>query len=95
MRTVDPDTGRLDKYQPNNIYRRQDLPPVYMLDGGVIAVTRQSLANVDPDNPHAFLGSDHRAVVTPEGAVVDIDAATDLHVAEATLKHSPLKHKVA
>jgi len=73
-------------YQDNQVYRRQDLPPVYMLDGGVIAVTRHSLFNPSDDGPHGFLGKDRRAVVNEPGAVVDIDSAVDLRVAEALLQ---------
>lgn len=73
----------LDHYAPNDVYRRQDLPPVYQLDGGVIAVTRRSLFTVDDGQPHAFLGSDRRAVVTQQGQVVDIDTELDLDIAQA------------
>lgn len=76
----------LEQYQPNNVYRRQDLPPVYMLDGGIIAVTRKSLFNVKPSEPHAFLGSDRRAIVTGDGQVVDIDALADFHLAKVVMK---------
>lgn len=73
-------------YHPNRIYRRQDLPPVYALDGGVIAVTRDSLYTVTPGEPHAFLGTDRRAVVCEhEGEVIDVDSAIDLKLAEAVL----------
>lgn len=85
MKTVDTATGTLGMYVENNIYRRQELPPVYMLDGGVIAVTRQSLNTVVEGEPHAFLGNDRRAVVTQPGDVVDIDVAADFKVAEAAL----------
>lgn len=87
MKTVgnDADGGELGMYVENNIYRRQELPPVYMLDGGVIAVTRDALMTVAENQPHAFLGRDRRAVITHEGQVVDIDSATDLRVAEALL----------
>ena len=74
------------QHTPNQVYRRQDLPPLYELDGGVIAVTREALFTVDPEAPHAFLGIDRRAVVTRPGEVVDIDEAIDLTVAEAILK---------
>ncbi|QDU35431.1 CMP-N,N'-diacetyllegionaminic acid synthase [Poriferisphaera corsica] len=84
MKRVDDDS-RLLMYQDNNIYRRQDLPPVYMLDGGVIALTRQSLQTTSPDQPHAFLGSDRRAIITQPHDVVDIDTAIDLKIAEAIL----------
>lgn len=73
-------------YEDNAVYRRQELPPVYMLDGGIIAVTRASLMKIVPGQPHAFLGSDRRAVVTQEGEVVDIDTPADLQLAELVLK---------
>jgi CMP-N-acetylneuraminic acid synthetase len=72
----------------HNTFRRQDLPPAYVPDGGVCAVTRRSLfrqiAGV-PAGPHAFLGRDRRAVITGEGAVIDIDSPIDLLVANAIL----------
>lgn len=77
----------LQMYEPNRIYRRQDLPPVYMLDAGVLAVTWPSLFTVDPNEPHAFLGQDRRAVITQPGDVVDIDNEIDLLFAETLLKH--------
>lgn len=77
---------QLQNYQENSIYRRQDLPPVYMLDGGIIAVTRASLFTLVEGQPHAFLGKDRRAVVTQPGEVVDVDSAIDLAVAEAMLR---------
>src|SRR5690606_7790227 len=76
----------LEPYQPNEIYRRQDLPPVYMLNGGVNAVTRQSLFNVDPAHPHACLGTDRRAITTAPSDVVDVDDELDLVVAEAIVR---------
>ncbi|MGB0767829.1 MAG: cytidylyltransferase domain-containing protein [Phycisphaeraceae bacterium] len=85
MKTVDPETGELGMYTDNDVYRRQELPPVYMLDGGVIAVTRRSLFCVEAGRPHAFLGADRRAVVTDPGAVVDVDTAEDFKRAEAAL----------
>jgi N,N'-diacetyllegionaminate synthase len=86
MRTLSGDGGDvIGQYQPNEVHRRQDLPPAYQLDGGIIAVRRASLFRVAPGRPHAFLGADQRAVVTEPGSVVDVDAAADLPVAEATL----------
>lgn len=73
----------------HNVFRRQDLPPAYVPDGGVCAVTRRALFREIPGiapGPHAFLGRDRRAVLTPEGAVVDIDSKIDLLVADAILR---------
>lgn len=81
-----PDGDTLTHYQPNTIYRRQDLPPVYQLDGGMIAVTRRALFNQNPDDPHSFFGNDRRAIVTTPGTVIDIDTPADLLLAQATLE---------
>lgn len=87
MKRLDGETGdELAMYQDNHIYRRQDLPPVYMLDGGIIAVRRESLFTIVDGQPHAFLGSDRRAIVTEPDAVMDVDSPLDLLVAEAILK---------
>ena len=80
-----PDGDVLDMYEPNRVYRRQDLPPVYMLSGGAAAVTRAALFSVDPAEPHAFLGVDRRAVVHAPGEVVDVDDPLDLAYAEVLL----------
>jgi len=81
-----PDGDRIEDYQPNTVYRRQDLPAVYQLDGGIIAVRRQALLTIVPGQPHAFLGQDRRAVITRPGEVVDVDTSADLAVAEALLR---------
>jgi len=87
MKTLGGDAG--DVLQPfieNTIDRRQDLPPVYMLDGGIIAVTKASLMAADVANPHAFLGHDRRAIVTEPGAVVDVDTKEDMNLAWMALE---------
>ncbi|MEM7682619.1 MAG: acylneuraminate cytidylyltransferase family protein [Planctomycetota bacterium] len=81
-----PDVDRLAPVAENTVYRRQDLPPVYALDGGVIAVTRQSLFNVVEGQPHSFLGADRRAITTQPGEVVDVDTAVDRDHAEVVLQ---------
>lgn len=72
----------------HGVFRRQDLPPAFVPDGGVIAVTapalRLEIAGVTP-GPHAFFGRDRRGVVNPEGSVIDIDSEIDLRVAETML----------
>ncbi len=89
---VDPDSGAVKPWQGSvlnhGVFRRQDLPPAHVPDGGVLAVTRRALfleiAGV-ASGPHAFFGADRRGIINPEGAVVDIDSETDLLVAEAIL----------
>ena len=98
---VDPETGRVSPWTGppgspgdeasgggrlfNGVYRRQDLPPAYVPDGGVVVVRWESLFAPIDDGPHGFLGRDHRAVVQESGAVVDIDSPVDLAVADARL----------
>ena len=69
-------------------FRRQDLPAAQMPDGAITVMTRRALfggiAGVR-SGPHAFLGADRRAVINPEGSVVDIDTRLDLRVADAML----------
>lgn len=70
------------------VYRRQDLEPAFVPDGGVIVVRRSMLdaAGTTPDQPHVFLGKDHRAITTEPGDVVDIDSELDLAVADQLLR---------
>lgn len=73
----------------HGVFRRQDLPPAFIPDGGVIALTRAALFGRIPGvapGPHAFFGVDRRGIENPEGSVVDIDAPIDLIVADALLK---------
>lgn len=90
---VEGDTGRVRPWEGDvlnhGVFRRQDLPPAYVPDGGVIALTRRALrAEISgvPEGPHAFFGADRRAVLNREGEVIDIDAPVDLVVADAVLR---------
>jgi N-acylneuraminate cytidylyltransferase len=72
----------------HGIYRRQELPPAFIPDGGVLVVTRRALFNEIPGvppGPHAFFGRDRRGVLTREGEVIDIDSPIDAIVAGAIL----------
>jgi N-acylneuraminate cytidylyltransferase len=82
------DDDRLTQFRPNSIHRRQDLEPLYYHDGSVVAVTRKSLfAAADNSDPHAFFGSDRRAVRQEPADTVDIDTIIDLYQAEAILRY--------
>lgn len=86
-------TGQVSPWEGDvlnhNVYRRQDLPPAYLPDGAILAVTRRALTlqipNVPP-GPHAFFGLSRRGLETAPGEVIDIDSPLDLAVAEATLR---------
>ncbi len=90
------DGGKVEPWEGtqlfNGIYRRQELPPSFVPDGGVVVLSRRSLFHeidgLDPSHPHSFLGRDHRGLVNEEGAVIDIDTPIDLIVAQTILKGS-------
>lgn len=76
----------------HGVFRRQDLPPCHVPDGGVCCVTRAALELAIPGvqpGPHAFLGTHRRGVLTREGEVVDIDSRIDALVAAAILGGTP------
>lgn len=77
--------GRVEPHVENAVYRRQDLPPLHIPDGGVIAVRRESLFRINPALPHAFLGRDRRGIINDPGAVIDVDSPHDLAVAAVRL----------
>ena len=98
MTRVDAATGAVRPWEGevlnHGVFRRQDLPPAFVPDGGVIAVTREALMLEIPGvppGPHAFFGREdrRRGVINPEGAVIDIDTGIDLMVAEAMLSSRP------
>lgn len=66
--------------------RRQDLPPLYIPDGGVIATTRATLFAHEEGHPFALFGKDRRGIENEPGAVVDIDSPHDFVVAEALIR---------
>jgi CMP-N-acetylneuraminic acid synthetase len=96
MKKLEGESGDvLTMYEENQVYRRQDLPPVFMLDGGVIAVPRRNFWQVDKAQPHKFLGRDRRGIETQPGEVVDIDCELDLRMAEAILAERAAQQRLA
>jgi CMP-N-acetylneuraminic acid synthetase len=79
---------RVIAIQPGSIHRRQDLTPLFLHDGAVVAVSRQSMlrGKAFPDDPHAFFGVDRRGFETGAGETVEIDQRRDLYWAEAVLR---------
>ena len=86
---LDSDTAQATPWEGDtlnhNVFRRQDLPPAFIPDGGCLVVRLASLMR-PLAGPHGFLGADRRGVRTGEGEVIDIDAPIDLLVADAVLK---------
>lgn len=93
---VDSGTGEVRPWEGDvlnhGVFRRQDLPPAYIPDGGVIAVTRAALMLEVPgvrEGPHAFFGREDRRRGIVSGSrgdeVVDIDGEIELRIADAIL----------
>jgi CMP-N,N'-diacetyllegionaminic acid synthase len=82
------DGDKVQPLTPGSIHRRQDLEELFLHDGAVVAVSRQSMlrGRQNPDDPHAFFGIDRRAIRTEAGATVEIDAPRDLYWADAALR---------
>jgi CMP-N-acetylneuraminic acid synthetase len=78
----------VEPLRPGSIHRRQDLEPLYLHDGAVVAVSRESLLRAldRRDDPHAFFGVDRRGIETQMGETVEIDDLRDLYWAEAVLR---------
>jgi CMP-N,N'-diacetyllegionaminic acid synthase len=78
---------RVIPLQAGSIHRRQDLTPLFLHDGAVVAVSRESMlrGEATPDNPHAFFGTDRRGIETEMGQTVEIDHLRDLYWAKAVL----------
>ena len=78
---------RAEKYIDNQVYQRQDLPQLYMIDGAMGVVRYQTLLSAaGGDDPHAFWGKDRRGLVQEAHETVDIDTPRDMFLAEAALR---------
>ena len=83
---------RVEALESGSVHRRQDLAPLFLHDGAVVAVSRKSMlrGREFPNDPHAFFGIDRRGVKTEFGQTVEIDHARDLFLAEALLSEGQL-----
>lgn len=74
--------------EPGSIHRRQDLPSLFLHDGAVVAVSRDSMlrGQTNRHDPHAFFGADRRGFETGAGQTVEVDTLRDLFWAEAVLR---------
>jgi CMP-N-acetylneuraminic acid synthetase len=79
---------KVEALQPGSIHRRQDLTPLYLHDGAVVAVSRISMLRGlrYTQDPHAFFGVDRRGIQTAMGETVEVDHLRDLFWAEAVLR---------
>ena len=82
MKKLDAE-GRMSPFVEvaKEIDRRQDLPPVYGLNGAIYLVTRDALMN-----GRSFYTPNTLATIMPEEHSLDMDTEWDLHVADLILK---------
>ena len=82
------ESDRVIPLQQASIHRRQDLTPLYLHDGAIVAMSRKSLLRAEkfPNDPHAFFGVDRRSILTGMGETIEIDHQRDLFWAEAALR---------
>ena len=73
---------------PGSIHRRQDLEPLFLHDGAIVVSSRAAMeaGRANRGDPHAFFGTDRRAVRTEFGAAIEVDTRRDLLLAEAILR---------
>jgi CMP-N,N'-diacetyllegionaminic acid synthase len=69
---------------PPGVTRRQDLPPVYVLNGAVYVVAADELLR-----RRTFVAQDTVAHVMPVERSIDIDTAEDLEAFRRSLRHLP------
>jgi CMP-N-acetylneuraminic acid synthetase len=91
------DGDRVVQNSPGSIHRRQDLTPMFLHDGAVVAVSRSSMlrGKQHPHDPHAFFGVDRRGFETAMGETVEIDHLRDLYWAEAVLRERGQQMRMA
>jgi CMP-N,N'-diacetyllegionaminic acid synthase len=82
MKRID-ENGCLEDFIPNTrtVNRRQDLPPVYALNGAIYLVRRRALL----EDGTLFPKPTH-ALVMPRERSLDVDTPWDLHVADLILR---------
>jgi N-acylneuraminate cytidylyltransferase len=87
---------RVIPVQPGSIHRRQDLEPLWLHDGAVVAFTRAAMLRAieHPNDPHAFFGVDRRGFPTRPGDTIEIDQLRDLYWAEAVLRERVSAHEM-
>jgi CMP-N-acetylneuraminic acid synthetase len=86
IKRLEPPDRLVPFQEPGPGYRRQDLPPLYLVDGAVIAIRTETLLATDGDRRvHAYMGRDVRLLEHDAVFGADIDTASDLRQIEALM----------
>ena len=79
--------GKVSKYIPNQVFRRQQLPELFSIDGAVCVLKRDVvMASEGSENPHAFWGEDIRGLTLAPHDTIDIDSIRDFLLAESIIQ---------
>ncbi len=77
-------------YSELTIYRRQDLPALYIHDGACVVMRTDVLeaCRDRPEDNFALFGDDRRAIIQQSHETVEIDSPYDLYLAEAIIREA-------
>lgn len=84
MKTVEKSTGKIKPFlKSSNLYRKQDLPELVLLDGAVLAIRKQVLMETEGvKTVHGFLGDNVYVVVHETKYATEIDEEEEFKLAE-------------
>ena len=81
MKRITPDGWLEDYFEHATVERRQDLEPVYSLNGAIYLATREHLMRA-----RSFYSDHTYAYVMPPERSIDVDSEWDLHLCDLILK---------
>lgn len=84
MKLIDTTTGRIKPFmEPTGLYRKQDLPELYLLDGAIIAVRTHALMETEGIKKiHGYLGDKIYPFIHDTRYTIEIDEERDFELAE-------------
>ena len=87
-KTIDKQSGIIKPFmEPTNLYRKQDLPQLYLLDGAITAIRVQTLMEMEGITKiHAYLGERVYPVIHDRKYAIEVDEKEDFELAEYYLR---------
>ena len=88
MKIVDKGTGKIKPFMfSTNLYRKQDLPGLYLLDGAIITVKTDILMKTEGiKKAHGYLGENIYPFIHDSKYSIEIDEEKDFEIAEYYLQ---------
>jgi CMP-N-acetylneuraminic acid synthetase len=93
MKVLDVTTGMIKPFmKPTDLYRKQDLPELYLIDGAIIAARTKAIMEAEGIKTiYAYLGQRVYLVVHETKYSVEIDNEEDFEIAEYYLTKDQVK----